>query len=410
MKAISILSVILLSVLFYSCKKPGCIDPTAINYNEHAEKDDGSCEYGPEYENLLVGEITQDRILTADKIWHLGGRVSVTNGATLTIEPGTIIKALAGSGSNACALIIARTGKIDAQGTVTEPIIFTSVYDDIQIGQLSGTNLDEWDTGMWGGVLILGQAPISAGNGDVITQMEGIPVSDPNGAFGGNIPNDNSGIMTYVSIRHGGANIGAGNEINGLSLGGVGSETIINNIEVFGNQDDAIEFFGGTVDVSNISLGYCGDDLIDIDMNYDGTISNFYLVSPGDESIEADGPEGMTHTTGIFNLNNGYAPGSNDLKSKAQGIFDNIIFGTIKIRCSYELDCVTEKNDAASNISNGVSAFTNCSWDSYTVYNVNGCSVTNSTQSGVDNNMQIETPVITDFDKSWTWLYINNKL
>ena len=238
-----ILMSLLVLPLIFSCKKQGCTDPTAINYNEHAEKDDGSCNYDNEYPNRLPTIIDTDMTLTNDTIWTIAGRVTVTNGVTLTIEPGTILKGASGSGSNACALVIARGGKINAQGTAEQPIIFTSIVDNIEVGQLSGTNLSEYDTGLWGGVLVLGNGHICAGAGDVISQIEGIPVSDNNGGYGGSIPDDNSGIMTYVSIRHGGANIGAGNEINGLSLGGVGSGTIINNIEVIANQDDGIEWF-----------------------------------------------------------------------------------------------------------------------------------------------------------------------
>ena len=304
--------------LIFSCKKQGCTDPTAINYNEHAEKDDGSCNYDYEYPNRLPTIIDTDMTLTNDTIWTIAGRVSVTNGATLTIEPGTILKGASGSGSNACALVIARGGKINAQGTAEQPIIFTSIVDNIEVGQLSGTNLSEYDTGLWGGVLVLGNGHICAGAGDVISQIEGIPASDNNGGYGGSIPDDNSGIMTYVSIRHGGANIGAGNEINGLSLGGVGSGTIINNIEVIANQDDGIEWFGGNVNVSNVIVGYTGDDGLDIDQSYAGTIENFYTVGIGDEDLEVDGPEGITHTDGMFTLMNGSVE-RGEFRSDAQG-------------------------------------------------------------------------------------------
>lgn len=110
-------------------------------------------------------------------------------------------------------------------------------------------------------MIVLGYAPISA---DALTaQIEGIPPSDPNGLYGGDQPFDNSGVIKYVSIRHGGTNIGEGNEINGLTLGGVGSNTIIENIEIVANQDDGIEWFGGTVNVTNVVLWNVGDDAVD---------------------------------------------------------------------------------------------------------------------------------------------------
>ena len=394
--------------LIFSCKKQGCTDPIAINYNEHAEKDDGSCNYDYEYPNRLPTIIDTDMTLTNDTIWTIAGRVAVTNGVTLTIEPGTILKGASGSGSNASALVIARGGKINAQGTAEQPIIFTSIVDNIEVGQLSGTNLSEHDTGLWGGVLILGNGHICAGAGDVISQIEGIPVSDNNGGYGGSIPDDNSGIMTYVSIRHGGANIGAGNEINGLSLGGVGSGTIINNIEVIANQDDGIEWFGGNVNVSNVIVGYTGDDGLDIDQSYAGTIENFYTVGIGDEDLEVDGPEGITHTDGMFTLINGSVE-RGDFRSDAQGSIINCNIQTLKIRASFESDCVTPKKDAAQHVIDGTLLFSQSNWGVLDIYTT-GCSVPTTYQNQVESNMAPTQPNVTDFDKSWTWMYINGKL
>ena len=285
---------LLLMMTIASCKKKGCTDPTALNYNPEAEVSNGLCEY--ENDNYtLVGLIESDRTLTADHIWTLSGRVAVTNGATLTIEPGTIIKAEAGSGGAASSLIIAQGAKIIADGTATNPIIFTAESDNIQLGELSGTNLDINVNGLWGGLMILGNAPISAITSPF--QIEGIPASDPNGLYGGNDPADNSGRLRYVSIRHGGTSIGAGNEINGLTLGGVGSETIIENIEIVANTDDGLECFGGTANVSNLLVLAVGDDCLDLDQGYSGTINNSVII-PGlstDHSLELDGGEGNTN-------------------------------------------------------------------------------------------------------------------
>ena len=296
-----ILMSLLVLPLIFSCKKQGCTDPTAINYSESAEQDNGTCNY-EQNENQLPLTISSDLTLTNDNVWYLVGRTSVTNGTTLTIEPGTIIKGNQGTGTNAACLIIARGAKIIAQGTPQQPIIFTSVADNIEVGQSSGTSLGETINGLWGGLIILGNAPISADAQSV--QIEGIPASDNNGLYGGTNENDNSGILNYVSIRHGGANIGEGNEINGLTLGGVGSGTIINNIEVFANQDDGIEWFGGNVNVSNVLVWNVGDDCVDIDQAYGGTINNVLIV-PGlttDHVLEIDGGEGTWNTP--FNIYN----------------------------------------------------------------------------------------------------------
>ena len=277
--------------LLISCKKKGCTDPTATNYNQYAVQNDGTCNY-EQLENQLPLVIDNDLTLTNDKIWYLVGRTSVTNGTTLTIQPGTIIKGQSGTGANATCLIIAKGAKIIAQGTQQQPIIFTSISDNIEVGQTRGTSLEETVSGLWGGLIILGNAPISADN--VSMQIEGIPASDNNGLYGGTNENDNSGILNYVSIRHGGANIGEGNEINGLTLGGVGSGTTIDNIEVVANQDDGVEFFGGTVNCSNLLVWNVGDDCIDIDQGYSGDITNVLIV-PGlntDHALEIDGGEG----------------------------------------------------------------------------------------------------------------------
>ena len=141
----------------------------------------------------------------------------------------------------------------------------------------------------------MGNATISASNttGDVSSvQIECIPTSDANGLYGGNDDDDDSGVLKYISIRHGGANIGSGNEINGLTLGGVGSGTVIEHIEVVANQDDGIEWFGGKVNTSNVVVWNCGDDGIDTDQSWSGTLDNFVVITSAGHCFELDGPEG----------------------------------------------------------------------------------------------------------------------
>ena len=329
-KGIILLATVVGLATVSSCNKKGCTDPDALNYSEEAKKDDGTCVYAPvENEVIVTSNITSNTTWTNDKIWILGSRIAVTNGATLTIEAGTIIKGQAGTGANATALVIARGAKINAVGTASSPIIFTSIADEIQPGQIQSPNLEPTLNCLWGGLLVLGNAPISADAESV--QIEGIPASDPNGLYGGTNATDDSGMLKFVSIRHGGANIGEGNEINGLTLGGVGSGTVIENVEVVANQDDGIEFFGGTVNVTNALVWNVGDDAIDTDQAWAGTLTNFVVVC-GDETdhaLEIDGPEGVLldgHT-----LTNGSIMGSSvaelgDFRSSAMGSFNNIYF------------------------------------------------------------------------------------
>ncbi len=220
---------------------------------------------------------------TKDKSYLISGFIFVNDGQVLTIEPGTVIRAKTGQGSLSSALIVARGGKIIAEGTSTEPIIFTVEGDDLE------GSIPLESKGLWGGVILLGNAVINTESGE--DMIEGIPISEPRAVYGGPDDDDNSGIFRYVSIRHGGTNIGEGNEINGLTLGGVGRQTIIDHIEVLSNADDGVEIFGGSVDLKNIIVAYCGDDAYDFDKGYHGKCQ-FLLGINGpdsDKGIECSG-------------------------------------------------------------------------------------------------------------------------
>jgi hypothetical protein len=269
---------------------------TVTDKNNAVDDATGVINVGTEEMIVYVNSnITADETWTTGKVYVLKSRIAVVSGVTLTIEPGVIVKGEAGTQANATALLIARGAKLMAQGTEQSPIIFTSVADEIMPGEIASPNLAPDVAGLWGGLLILGNARISASNesGDVSeVQIEGIPTSDPNGLYGGNDNADNSGVIRYISIRHGGTDIGAGNEINGLSLGGVGNGTIIENVEIVSNQDDGIEFFGGTVNLKNAVVWNVNDDAIDTDQSYNGTVDNFIILTPTGHNFELDGPEG----------------------------------------------------------------------------------------------------------------------
>lgn len=370
-----------------SCKKEGCTDEKATNYNADAKKDDGSCEYpAPTPEPTEVeksGNITTSETWSASKIYYLKGKVVVTGGATLTIEPGTIIKGRTGQEAAASALVVAKDGKIMAQGTADKPIIFTSELDDITFGQKVGSNLTRSDNEKWGGVVLLGDAPSSTENGDTEGNIEGIPPGDGYGKYGGSNAGHNAGVLEYVSIRHGGISIGEGNELNALTLGGVGNGTKISYVEIYATLDDGIECFGGTVNIDNALVYYQGDDGLDIDQSYSGTIQNFAVIHGDgigtDEGVEIDGPEGTLEAS--FTIKNGTcmrtgtADGSaGDYKSKAMGTTENVTFTyngkEVKLRTKFDKDKNCEnKSDAYENAVDNKLIFTNVkNSDGYKAY------------------------------------------
>jgi len=292
------------------------------------------------------GFITSDETWSADKFHILKDRVIVKSGVTLTIEPGTIVKGEAGTGANASSLVIARGAKINAAGTADKPIIFTSIADEIALGEKAGANLDpETATGFWGGLIVLGNAPTSPKTG-ATEQIEGIPADVVEGNYGGPDAADNSGTLTYISIRHGGTLIGEGNEINGLTLGGVGTGTTIHHVEVVANVDDGIECFGGTVNIDHALVMYQGDDAYDIDQAYAGTIDNFIYIAgaSSDHGLEIDGPEGSENSEGSFTLKHGSLMGNPvqgefaDFRSKARGTVEELYFFGFNSNADVELD------------------------------------------------------------------------
>ncbi|RMG57455.1 MAG: T9SS C-terminal target domain-containing protein, partial [Bacteroidetes bacterium] len=243
-------------------------------------------------DTIPVSGTTGTTTWTNDNVYLLQGYVRVDNGQTLTIQAGTVILADTGSLENASALIVERDGFIDAQGTAADPIIFTS--------RLDNTNdpndfLNNQALGLWGGVIICGDAPTNTANNGS-EQVEGIPVTLPAtvGTFGGNEPNDNSGILRYVSIRHTGVALASNNEIQGLTLAGVGNGTIIEHVESYASADDGIEIFGGTVNLKYVTIAFAEDDALDYDQGWTGNIQWLFVLQSadfGDRMGEWDGAD-----------------------------------------------------------------------------------------------------------------------
>lgn len=220
-------------------------------------------------DKVITGNITTTTTLTADKEWTLKGYVYVKEGATLIIQPGTVIKSdIAEKG----ALCIERGAKILAEGTAQKPIIFTS-------GKIAG----ERSPGDWGGIVILGKAKTNRSSEPTIEGGIGRP-------YGGNDDGDNSGVLRYVRIEYAGIAALPNSEINALTLGAVGSGTTIEYIQTVYANDDAFEFFGGTVSPKNLYAFATADDDYDFDFGYTGTVSN--SISKRDPQFVDNGDAG----------------------------------------------------------------------------------------------------------------------
>jgi hypothetical protein len=225
----------------------------------------------------------------ADTTYILSGAVFVDSAATLTIQAGTIIKAEDGRDTEASALVVTRDAQIFAEGTRENPIIFTSVLDDLD------GSLDYQDRGLWGGVILLGRAPT---NNDDEKAIEGINQIDPKRAlYGGDDADHDTGVFKYVSIRHTGINIGSstGNEIQGLTCGAVGAGTTIEYVESFASDDDGFEFFGGTVNTRYLVSAFCSDDAFDWDEGFNGKHQFWFAIQADDKAgrvAEMDGAGG----------------------------------------------------------------------------------------------------------------------
>jgi len=269
---------------------------------------------------------------TSDNTYFVSQRLFIPRGSTLTIQPGTKVYFGTSNTSptdrlehNVGCLIACRGGKLIADGTAANPIVFTSVreweaangVDNVIDGDSAvGPAPTSADSGQWGGIVLLGQAFMSTVNASGVNagtlaiegftatgtgSYDGDSISDaaqygPSTGFARNDA-DNSGILRYCSIRHGGYEITSGKEINGLTLGAVGSGTTIDYVEVYANLDDGIEFFGGRVSCNHMVMAFNQDDSFDIDEGYRGTNQFWFSIqNPGDADAggEWDGVGGLS--------------------------------------------------------------------------------------------------------------------
>src|SRR5690554_389547 len=227
-------------------------------------------EVPKEEEKELVGTITEDRTLDATVEYLLTGPVIVQDGGTLNIPAGTVIKAEKGFDKY---ILVLRGGKINVNGTAVAPVTITADTDDAKQGH-------------WGGLIINGKAPLSGGT-------EGTTEINADHKYGGTNVSDNSGTITYLKLEYTGARSDADVEHNGLTLNGVGNGTKIENVYIPYGADDAIEFFGGSVNVENFLAVDPDDDMFDFTQGYSGTLENAYGIwQTGYVSTESD-PRGI---------------------------------------------------------------------------------------------------------------------
>jgi hypothetical protein len=252
-------------------------------------------------DSVITGNITASRTLSPGKVYKLNGVVYVTGGAKLTIKPGTVITrgeavtykvdpSLPATNSIAGVLVITKNATIDAVGTPAQPIVFTTP-----------NAVGSRNAGDFGGVIILGDATT---NKPATQEIEGLPKFDASGnplgvdiSYGGSIPADNSGRFEYVRIEYAGYRLSENNEVNGLTLGGVGSGTALDHVQVSWGADDGFEFFGGTVNASYLIAIANDDDDFDTDFGYTGSIQ--YAIGLKDPTSTHSVSGGVSDSNGI---------------------------------------------------------------------------------------------------------------
>lgn len=256
-----LLFISLLITTITSCKKDDSVEPNSKTYVI------SQVTIGGDLYNKIEGTINENITLTSDKTWMISGGVFVENGATLTIPEGQYIFA---DVDVTTFLSIKQGGKIIAEGTQNDPVVFTPLTTSPSYGD-------------WGGLIINGYAKLNTG---LTAEGEG-----GTGIYGGNDDNDNSGILRYVRVEYAGKILGTDNELNGFSFNGVGSSTVVEYIQAYKGSDDGIEFFGGTVNVRYAVSTQNQDDSFDWTHGWRGKGQYWLAIQGtdgGDRGIEAD--------------------------------------------------------------------------------------------------------------------------
>ncbi|CAM1345922.1 multidrug transporter [Tenacibaculum crassostreae] len=358
MKNNFLLGLAITATLLTSCGADDTAD-IVINDNSVTNNNGGgssSCEVE------LKGNYTSDLTLDPTKCYIITGATIFESGTTLTIPAGTTIKAAA-TGSDVY-LAISQGAKIMAEGTSSQPIIFTSAASTPNAGD-------------WGGLILLGKAPINSVSGGTATSTSEI-ASLP---YGGDVPNDNSGVLSYVRVEYSGGKADGQSENNGFSFYGVGNATKVEYIQMFEGKDDGVEFFGGTVNVNNVSVVNAQDDSIDWTEGYSGTITDAYVKhgTDHDKGIEADGyntdignlssPKYFSKPTvtnlTIVGLGSGTGNEAIRLRAGTQGIFNNVVLRGFAE--GFDLDGDVTDNPTGNGVTSGDLKATDVKFDDVTV-------------------------------------------
>ncbi len=381
---ILILSIVI--ALFTSCERDTTSE-IVININQEGTSND-TVNLTP-----TTGTITEDITLEADIEYMLTGATIVSSGVTLTIEPGTIIKAEAGPN---VYLAIEQGAQIIADGTASNPIIFTS-------------NSTAPSAGDWGGIILLGRAPVNSvtGTSTATSEIGNLP-------YGGNVTDDNSGILRYVRVQYSGGAADGQSENNGFSFYGVGNGTTIEYIQAFEGADDGVEFFGGTVNASFVAVVNAQDDSIDWTEGYSGTLSNAYVLQGngvGDEAFECDGfNTDFTNASGAFsnptvnNVTIESESGSNDstrgflLRAGTQGTFTNILI--VGKNTGISVDDDEASTPTSQNVTDGTLTFTDVTFTDVTSNtSIDGTATEADLVSGIGNGTGTD---VASWGAGWT--------
>ena len=354
------LTLAIASTLFISCGEDDTADIIINNTDNSVTNiiNGGGTDPGTGETISISGTYTEDLALEAENNYILNGALVMAEGTTLTIEAGTTIHALA-SGSD-IYIAIAQGAKIEANGTASEPIVMTS-------------NSSAPKAGDWGGLILLGKAPInSVATGTSTSEIGSLP-------YGGADAADNSGTIRYVRVQYSGGKADGSSENNGFSFYGVGSGTTVEYIQMYEGLDDGLEFFGGTVSVNYVSVINAQDDSIDWTEGFTGSVTNVYVQHgvDHDKAFECDGYNtdiGNNADPKYFsapNVTNVTVVSANDgseairLRAGTQGVFTNVVLNDFAE--GFDLDGDDGDNPTGQGVLDGVLKVVDVTFNNVTV-------------------------------------------